>query len=253
MPTASPWSFSDGRNRVPHSRTELRHKPIIVRRGGGFTGLIGYVGRTRIEGISTRSWLERFAKLHPNEPLPDFCPTLAEALTRRWQRQRLKSGLWIFVSGIEGREVRFWFITNIKDLDVRTGTYFNLQQTFDAVNDLDVNYIQPQLAPGQTKAQLLETRMYFFRNGVLMPSAFIFDAFGGIMQTIYAQQISGFPPIRSLDDLAFFARQRLAFTMRLYSPKHGIAKASPAGIDGAGYPLRSPDSPRALIMRPIHW
>ena len=32
----------------------------------------------------------------------------------------------------------------------------------------------------------------------------------------------------------------------------GIVGVGP-GMRGAGYPLRSPDSPRALIMRPIHW
>jgi hypothetical protein len=52
------------------------------------------------------------------------------------------------------------------------------------------------------------------------------------MQTIYAQQIAGFTPIRSLNDLAFFDRQRMEFAKRLYSPKHGISKAASAGIAG---------------------
>lgn len=52
------------------------------------------------------------------------------------------------------------------------------------------------------------------------------------METIYAQQVPGFTPIGSLDDLAFFDRQRMEFAKRLSSPKHGIYDAPSAGIAG---------------------
>jgi hypothetical protein len=229
---SQPVELFDGRIRVLRPSDTLRNNPIIVRRGGGFTGLVGYVGREGIEGTGTRSWLEHFSAQHPNDSLPEFCRALADALTRQWRRQHLKSALIIFVSGVEAGEIRFWFIHNTQGLYEPAWTYIRPLPTFQAINDLDVNYVARDLAPGQTKEQLLQTRMYFFRNGVLRPSALIFDAFNAIMRAIYVQQIHGFTPIRSLNDLAFFDRQRIEFAKRLYSPKHGISKASSAGIAG---------------------
>jgi hypothetical protein len=222
----------DGRNRVARTRSQMNRNPIIVRRGGGFRGLLGFVGRERIAGRPTRDWLQMFSARHPDESLAAYCGALADELTRQWRPQHLRSGLWIFVSGVEKSEVRFWYICNLAGVNA-DGTYANPRTTFRAVNDLDTNYIARDLVPGQTKAQLLRTRMYLFRNGVLRPSAMIFDAFNTIMQRIYAQQLPGFRPIQSLDDLAFFDRQRMEFAKRLHSPQHGIAKATSPGIAGA--------------------
>jgi hypothetical protein len=228
---SQPVELFDGRTRVVRRPGTLNRNPIIVRRAGGFTGLLGYVGREAILKQLTRDWLQGFSTKHPTESLSDFCGALAEELTETWQRQRWRSALWIFVSGIEGQELRFWYVCNVKDVNVN-GTYISPQPTFKAINDLDKNYIQRDLVPGQTKEQLLKTRMYNFRNGALNPSALIFDVFSEIMKVIYGQRLAGFPPIRSLDDLAFLDRQRMEFTKRLYSPKHGIAKATSAAIAG---------------------
>jgi hypothetical protein len=190
---SQPVDLLDGRCRIFRPHGSLRNNPIVIRRGGGLTGLIGYVGREGIGGTGTRGWLERFSAQHPNEPLLEFCHALADALTREWRRRRLKSGLIIFVSGIERREVRFWFIHNTQGLYDKDWTYIKPLATFQAIIDLDANYIPRDLAPGQTKEQLLTMRMYFFRNGVLRPSALVFDAFNSIMQAIYAQQIPGLP------------------------------------------------------------
>lgn len=229
---SQPVELVDGAYRVLNSDGQLRAKPIIVRRGGGFVGLIGFVGRPRIDGMPTRSWLERASRQHASEGLATFCQSLARELSRQWHRQRLSSGLWIFVSGIDGAEIRFWYVNNIDGMDSRTGTYSNIGRTFKAVDDLDANYIPPLLAPGVTKHDVLRQRMFFFRNGVLRPSAFVFDAFGQVMSAIYVQQIPGFSPIRSLDDLAYFDRQRIEFVKRLYSTKHGISTAARSGIAG---------------------
>jgi hypothetical protein len=58
--------------------------------------------------------------------------------------------------------------------------------------------------------------MYVFRNGVLAPSALVFDAFAAIMEAIYAQRVPGFTPIGTLDDLAFFDRQRMEFAKNVF-------------------------------------
>jgi hypothetical protein len=43
---------------------------------------------------------------------------------------------------------------------------------------------------------------------------------------------TGFTPIASLDDLGYFARQRMEFVKRLYSQKHGIYRKSSAPVGG---------------------
>jgi hypothetical protein len=64
--------------------------------------------------------------------------------------------------------------------------------------------------------------MYSFRQGVLLPAAPVFDAFSQILTMLYVHGIDGFEPVASLDDLAYFARQRMEFLRRLSSKKHGI-------------------------------
>ena len=100
------------------------------------------------------------------------------------------------------------------------------------MDDLDPNYIAPRLHPGQTKEELLQVQIFSFRQGVLLPAAPVFDAFATIIGRIYAHGIDGFEPIASLDDLAYFARQRMEFLKRLYSADHGIYKKPRAPLDG---------------------
>jgi hypothetical protein len=84
-----------------------------------------------------------------------------------------------------------------------------------------VRTLRWQRPPGASAARLWSSARVFF------------DAFNTIMQRIYAQQLPGFPPIQSLDDLAFFDRQRMEFAKRLHNPQHGIAEATSLGIAGA--------------------
>jgi hypothetical protein len=242
---SQPVELLDGRNRVARTRL-LSRNPILVRRGGGFAGLVAFVGRERIAGKPTREWLHAFSAQHPDESLMAFCTALADELSRRWRRQRLRSGLWVFVSGFEGSEVRFWYVSNVEGVNPSDGTYKKPGPTFTAVDDLDKNYLAPELNQGRTKAQSLRLRMYQFRNGVIRPTALIFDIFNEIMQRIYEQRIPGFTPIRSITDLAYYDRQRMEFAKRLHSPKHGMAsKASSPGIAGEVHVMAV--APRGVI------
>jgi hypothetical protein len=226
---SQPIDLLDRRFRVLRGHPQIR--PIIIRRAAGFAGFIGYVGRSSIGGRSTREWLERFSANHSADPLGGFCPKLAASLTDEWRRHRLRSGLIIFVSGVEGSEVRFWFIHNTRGLHP-DGSYIQPGVTFGATNDFDDNYVAPALAPGQTKEQLLRTRLWFFRNGALVPSSLVFDKFAEIMQTIYVHGIRGFSPIASLDDLGYYDRQRMEFTKRLCTKKYGISSLNPSPLGG---------------------
>lgn len=57
------------------------------------------------------------------------------------------------------------------------------------------------------------------------------------MRAIYLQQIPGFAPIASLDDLAFFDRQRLEFAKRVVSKKHGISTLARSPLGGTVHVL----------------
>jgi hypothetical protein len=67
--------------------------------------------------------------------------------------------------------------------------------------------------------------MYSFWQGVIFPASVVFTGFSTTMGTIYATQVAGFIPIASLDALGSYARVRIEFLKRLYSPTHGIYAA----------------------------
>jgi hypothetical protein len=66
----------------------------------------------------------------------------------------------------------------------------------------------------------------------LLPAAPVFDAFSQILAMLYTHGVDGFEPVSSLDDLAYFARQRMEFLKRLSSKKHGIYTTAPAPLGG---------------------
>jgi hypothetical protein len=240
---SNPIEALDGQTRVlAHPGRWHTRNPILARDAGGFTGFAGYVGTETIDGKATRDWLDAFGRRHATASLADFATALSSELTAEWQRLGLVSVLEILISGVENGDVRFWFVRNSQGLH-GDGTYMAPKASFDAVDDLDGNYMPPLLAAGQTKEQVLRERMYSFRQGALFPAAGIFDMFGEILRTLYAQGIAGFTPMASVDDLGSFARQRLEFVKRLYRKKHGInrdpvtpigGKVHVAGVGGDG-------------------
>ncbi|MDQ3401303.1 MAG: hypothetical protein M3470_09895 [Chloroflexota bacterium] len=230
---SQPVELLDGQTRVLAQAGQRRTRnPILIRDGGGFIGLTGFVGTELIGPKTTRDWLNTFGTHHANESLAEYAGALGKALTEEWKRHGLSSILEILISGVEGGDVRFWFVRNSQGLHDHDWTYRPPSSEFQVVNDLDDNYMPRDLQPGQTKEQLLQARLYSFRQGVLLPAAPVFDAFTTILGVIYGHGVDGFEPVVSLDDLAYFARQRMEFVKRLYSDRHGIYKKSPAPLGG---------------------
>jgi hypothetical protein len=229
---SNPIELLDGETRLgAHPGRWHTRNPILTREAGGFSGMIGFVGTEEISTRSTRDWLTAFDARHPDESLADYADALAEELTDEWDRLGLRSVLEIMIAGVEHGEIRFWVVRNSDGLN-EDGTYRAPKASFEAVDDLDGNYVPQDAAPGQSKEDLLNTRLYSFRLGALLPAAGIFDAFRDILQTLFANRIEGFAPMKSLGDLGHFARHRLEFVKRLYSKKHGIYREAAAPIGG---------------------
>jgi hypothetical protein len=226
----------DGEHRVLAGGPRTRN-PILLREGGGFTGLVGYVGTEEIGGKNMRDWLDAFSANHANETVAEYANALAAALTSEWQQLGLVSILEVFITGVKDGDLQFWYVRNSQGLYDHDWTFKPPSAEFRAVNDLDENYVPRDLQPGQTKEELLQTILYSLREGVLLPAAPVFDAFATILGTIYAHGVDGFDPVASLDDLAYFARQRMEFLKRLYSNKHGIYRKSPAPLGGTVHVL----------------
>jgi hypothetical protein len=194
---SQPVELLDGQTRVlAQTGQRLTRNPILICDGGGFIGLIGFVGTERIGPKTTRDWLTSFGTHHANESLAEYGGVLGEALTEEWSRHRLASILEILISGVEDGEVRFWFVRNSQGLHDHDWTYRSPSSEFQVVNDLDDNYMPRDLQPGQTKQQLLQARLYSFRQGVLLPAAPVFDAFTTILGMIYSHGVDGFAPLR---------------------------------------------------------
>jgi hypothetical protein len=206
--------------------------PILTRDAGGFTGFTGFVGTEMIGSVTTREWLTTFGTNHADESLSAYASALGDELTQQWRRLGLSSVLEILISGVEDGEVRFWFVRNSQGLYDDDWTYKPPRTEFCVVDDLDGRHIPQDLVPGQTKEDLLRERIYSFRQGALLPGAEVFDAFSRILLVIYTHRVDGFDPTASLEDLAYFARQRMEFLKRLYSDKHGIYKKAPPPLGG---------------------
>jgi hypothetical protein len=188
---SQPVELLDRETRVLPLAGQRRRSPIVIRDAGGFTGLTGFVGTELIGTTSTRDWLTKFDERHATEDLCAYAHALGEELTHEWRRNSLVSILEILISGVEDGEVRFWFARNSQGLYDDDGTYRAPRADFSVMDDLDGNYMPRDLQPGQTKADLLRTRMYSFRQGALFPGALVFDAFGTILNTIYTHDVDG--------------------------------------------------------------
>jgi hypothetical protein len=211
-------------NRVLATSGWQTRTPIVVRVGGGFVGLVGYVGTEQIDGVQATTWLSRFSAERPADDLKTFCEGLVATLTGVWQRDGLDSVLEILVTGEVSGDLQFWFVRNSRVIGDRQ---------FNAVNDLDLNYIPAHLAPGETKPDVLARVMFSFRQGVLFPASPVFDGFSMVLGAIYAGNTEGFEPLSSLDDVGHYARVRMEFLKRLCTAKYGIFKpGTPTTVAG---------------------
>lgn len=218
----------DNRLKVPkkHQNKEKIIKVKIVK----FKGLLGYVGTEKIGKTEMRGWLEAFEQKNQTLELENYCEKLAIELSEKWKKHKLKSGLWIFVAGYEGKEERFYYINNIGDMDLNTGLYTQIGKKFKVVNDLDNNYINPRLVGGLTKKDIIKKTIFNFRNGAIVPFAQIYSKFDEILKILISTGDNGFKKINKLEKYSFIARQRLEFIKRLYSKKHGIYKKEDSTI-----------------------
>jgi hypothetical protein len=172
---SQPIEALDGQTRLlgQPGRRHTRN-PSLARAAGGFRGFPGYVGTETIGGKATRDWLDSFGARHPSESLADYAHAFGQELTDEWQRLGLASVLEILISGFENGDVRFWFVRNSQGL-YEDGTYRAPKAEFDAVNDLDVNYVPNDLRPGQTKEELLRERIYSSKRGCRGADASLLD------------------------------------------------------------------------------
>jgi hypothetical protein len=120
---SQPVERLDGETRVLAQQGELTRCPIVIHRGGGFTGFTGYVGTEEIDGRTTRDWLTAFGTRHAGTTLGNYAAALGDELTAVWQRLGVRTVLEILISGVENGEVRFWFVRNSDGLYDHDWTY----------------------------------------------------------------------------------------------------------------------------------
>jgi hypothetical protein len=231
---SQPIEIVSGDIRVPDFAGERRRDKIIERHGGGFDGLIGYVGTEQIGAETTRAFIERVSRDQPELPLAAFANHLAHQLSAAWIEHKLATGLWVFIAGAEGGELRFWWLFNG---DFSDGLYVNLRPAFSVVNDLDEYAVPRTMAEGgfASKAEVLANRTLFFRNGALIPAATIFDEFTGLIERVYVGDYDGFERISTLADYAYLVRMRQEFIKRMFDNSKGIYRRGNPPIGGVIY------------------
>ena len=231
---SQPIEIVSGDIRVPDFTGERRRDKISERHGGGFDGLVGYVGTEQIGPETTRAFIERVSRDQPDLPLPAFADQLAHELSAAWVEHSLSTGLWVFIAGAEHGELRFWWLFNG---DFAGGLYVNLRRAFTVVNDLDDHAVPAAMTDGgfDSKADVLANRTLFFRNGALIPAARIFDEFTRLIERVYVGGYDGFERISTLADYAYLVRMRQEFIKRMFDSSKGIYRHRNPPIGGVVY------------------
>lgn len=228
---SQPVEILDGENRVDTTPGRRTRNPIIRRVGGGFVGLVGFVGTEQVDGHDTARWLSRFARDSPTDDVSTFCNRLADALSEVWKRERLRSVLEILVAGEVSSDLQFWFVRNSQGL--RSDGTFNAPADEFVTQDELANYVLNDGQSGETKDDVLQRVTYSIRQGILLPASPVFDGFSNLMRAIWAGNVEGFTPLASLDDVGYFVRVRMEFLKRLCSTTHGIHnEGTPSPIGG---------------------
>lgn len=236
-----PIELVDGGLRVLPLNNDTRVKKIIERHGGGFDGLIGYVGTESIAGATVRSFLEAQSSSAPDLPLGEFCRHLAEGLSQAWVDNDLRSCLWVFVAGVAGGEPRFWWAVNGELAP--SGFYVNIGHQFRVTDDLDM-YAVPRAAAQlgvATKSEVLARTTFFFRNGAIVPAANVLDDFEPLVRRLYLGGYPGFPPIETIEAYAAVVRVRQEFVKRLFDRPKGVWQGDERGPIGADIDVYSVD------------
>lgn len=231
---SQPIEIVSGDIRVLDFSGEWRRDKIIERHGGGFDGLVGYVGTEQVGVETTRAFIERVSRDVPELPLAEFAHHLAYELSAAWVEHGLDTGLWVFIAGAEDGELRFWFAVNC---DFAGGLYTNMRRAFTAVNDLDEHAVPKMMREGgfSSKREVLANRALFFRNGALIPAARIFDDFTALIERVYVGGYEGFDRIATLVDYAYLVRMRQEFIKRMFDSSKGIYRHRNPPVGGAVY------------------
>lgn len=228
---SQPIEIVSGNIRVLDFGGERRRDKMIERHGGGFDGLIGYVGTEQVGTKTTRAFIDRVSHGAPDLPLAEFAEHLARELSAAWIAHELTTGLWVFLAGAEDGELRFWFAVNC---DFTGGLYTNVRCAFTVVNDLDEHAVPRVMREGgfNSKAEVLANRTLLFRNGALLPAATIFDDFTALIERVYVGGYDGFDRILTLDDYAYLVRMRQEFIKRMFDNSKGIYRNDNPPIGG---------------------
>lgn len=226
-----PIEIVSGKTRALDFVGERRRDKMIERHGGGFDGLVGYVGTEHIGSQMTRAFIETAGANAPDLPLTEYAEHLAYELSSAWIEHNLTTGLWVFIAGAEASELRFWFLCN---LDFAGGIYVNIRSAFVAVNDLDEHAIPRAMRDHglPSKQAVLDRVALLFRNGALIPAASILDDFDALVRRLYAGEYHGFERISSLTEYAYLVKMRQEFVKRMFDRSKGIYRDRPP-IGGA--------------------
>ncbi len=212
---------------VIYTQGKKTRAPIVRLYARDFTGFAAYVGTEKISGLATGDWLKNTLKSHYASPLTDICELLASTLTEAWTAS--DTHLSIFVTGYEGTEPRFWYISNG---DVPHPATTAIPHTFEPVDNLGAAYANEQAESAETLEAFVARKQPSYRRGV-MAAAAIFDKFttliGELMQDPEHPQVA---PLDTLDRYAAYVKFRFEFTKRVYDPEYGIGIDRHRPVDG---------------------
>lgn len=120
--------------------------------------------------------------------------------------------------------------------------YVNVSTGFRLVDDLDRVVIPRAMEEtgASTKEEAMRGRLFFVRNGALLPAAMLFDSFTRLMEDVYRGGFENFDRVSSLDHYGALVRMRQEFIKRMFEPSKGLYSGGRPPIGGKIY-VRSVD------------
>lgn len=115
--------------------------------------------------------------------------------------------------------------------------YVNVSTGFRLVDDLDRVVIPRAMEEtgASTKEEAMRGRLFFFRNGALLPAAMLFDSFTRLMEDVYRGGFENFDRVSSLDHYGALVRMRQEFIKRMFEPSKGLYSGGRPPIGGKIY------------------
>lgn len=184
--------------------------------------VIGYFGLAQVRTKYMDDWLRKFINdNHHISSLEEFAHRLGAQLDTNIPRTISDRRLGMHIAGYMTQDdvtiPSFWFVRNIQHLDT-AARYHGVSNKFQVSEEIRGHHYK-HMSPSELSGWLEKSNIIFFRNGVLVPTAFVSDGLHNLFKKGIWRQ-SGFRPPQSLKEYAEYVEFRTKVIIDIFRRFH---------------------------------